>query len=106
LYKDGAVFSQILPEDYVEKSIGIKQVGRLELRALHPLDIVVTKIGRLDERDIEVIESCVKKFKLSKSQVLKRARKITYVGREENYEINLQYALKRSFGERSSTKGR
>jgi len=66
LYKDGVVFSQILPEDYLEKSIRIRQIGRIELCSLQPLDIVVTKIGRLDDRDMRDIEACIKGHRLTK----------------------------------------
>src|SRR4030042_5179530 len=48
-WSDGFVFSQILPDDYLEKSIEIANFKRILLKALHPIDIVVTKIGRLDD---------------------------------------------------------
>src|SRR3972149_586638 len=60
LYDDGVVFSQILPEDYLEKSIHIRRIGELTLRSLQPVDIVVTKIGRLDDRDLQDIDACIK----------------------------------------------
>jgi hypothetical protein len=63
----------------------------IELRTLSPLDIVVTKIGRLDQRDKEDIAACIRKFGLTKEQVAERAKQVSYVGREENYEINLKY---------------
>lgn len=97
-YKDGMVFSQILPEDYLRKCITIKtSMKKIELKALHPLDIVVTKIGRLDERDVQDIEACIKRFKLRESQITRRAAQVEYVGREENYKANLQYVIKRFF---------
>ncbi len=97
-WEDGMVFSQILPKDYVKKSIAMKtKTKNIELKALHPLDIVVTKIGRLDARDIQDIEACIRRFKLTKNQITRRASKIQYVGREENYQINLQHVIKRFF---------
>ena len=46
-WPDGMVFSQTLPDDYLRKSIPIKTaLKHIELRAMHPVDIVVTKIGR------------------------------------------------------------
>lgn len=49
-WSDGMVFSQSLPEDYLERSTRIETaLKRIELRALQPLDIVVTKIGRLEK---------------------------------------------------------
>jgi hypothetical protein len=92
-WEDGIVFSQILPDDYLERSIKIKKMKRIQLRALHPVDIVVTKIGRLDTRDKQDIEACIKKFKLTKNQISRRAETVSYVGREENYKINLNHVL-------------
>lgn len=98
IFADGLIFSQQLPEDYSEKSILIKtNFKNIKLCALHPLDIVVTKIGRMNERDKEDIRSCIEKFKLTKKEIDKRAKQVEYIGREENYEINLQSVLKRFF---------
>ena len=96
-WKDGMVFSQTLPDDYLEKSITIKKMRHIQLRALHPVDIVVTKIGRLDARDKQDIETCIKKFKLTKNQISRRAKTVAYVGRDENYETNLNHVLNNFF---------
>jgi hypothetical protein len=92
-WKDGMVFSQILPEDYLKRSISIMMMEHIHLKALNPVDIVVTKIGRLDTRDKQDIEAAIRKFKLRKSQIAKRAKQVEYVGRDENYETNLKYVL-------------
>lgn len=97
IWLDGSIFSQNLPDDYLEKSIPIANFKHIQLKALHPLDIIVTKIGRLDERDIEDTESCLNKFKISKNKIKKRAATIEYTGNPENYNTNLQYVLKRFF---------
>lgn len=98
IFMEGMIFSQQLPSDYLEKCIPVKvKLKNIRLFALHPIDIVVTKIGRLNERDVEDIKSCVKKFKLERKDVEKRALQVVYVGREENYRINLDYALKEFF---------
>jgi hypothetical protein len=97
-WTDGMVFSQMLPDDYIEKSIQVKtRLKSISLRALHPLDIVVTKIGRLNEKDIQDIGTCIKSFKLKKSQIESRAKLVEYVGHEESYQINLRYAIKKLF---------
>ncbi len=92
-WRDGIVFTQILPDDYLKRSITIKKMKRIHLRALHPVDIIVTKIGRLDAREKKDIETCIKKFKLTKNRIAKRAKQVEYVGRDKNYEINLKYVL-------------
>jgi len=93
----GMVFSQILPEDYLKRSIPIKKMKNIELRALHPIDIVVTKIGRLDDRDEQDIEACIRKYRITKNQIVKRSSQVQYVGNAENYRTNLQHVLKRFF---------
>lgn len=105
-WKDGAVFSQFLPGDYLERSRPIRRFERIDLRALHPVDIVVTKIGRLDKRDLQDIADCIGRFALGKAEILERARNVTYVGREGNYKANLRLVIRRFFGEAKKRKGR
>ena len=61
-WADGCIFCQTLPEDYIDKSIKIKEFSHISLRALHPVDIIVTKIGRLNEKDTQDIETCIKNY--------------------------------------------
>jgi hypothetical protein len=97
-WPDGMVFSQTLPED-LRKSIPIKSsLKHIELRAMHPFDIVVTKIGRLDKRDWEDIEQCIRRFKLTRSHIKRRAAQVEYVGNEEVYKSNVESVLARFFG--------
>lgn len=93
LWPDGCVFSQILPDDYLGRSSKAKDFKRIHLRVLHPVDIVVTKIGRLEDRDIQDIEACIRKFKISKIEIEERAADVHYVGKDENYIENLKYVL-------------
>ena len=98
LYSGGLIFSQQLPEDYVSKRLPVKAgFKRLKLYALHPLDIVATKIGRLNERDIEDIGDCIRAYRLTKKEVSSRAEETEYVGRRESYETNLRYVLGKLF---------
>jgi hypothetical protein len=97
-FQGSMIFSQDLPYDYLDKSASVKtKMKNIELRTLSPLDIVVTKIGRLDQRDKEDIAACIRKFGLTKEQIAERAKQVSYVGREENYEINLKYTLANFF---------
>lgn len=98
LFHDGAVFVNMLPEDYLKRSTLIKtRLKNIELRALHPVDIIVTKIGRLDGRDEQDIESCIKKFKIKKSQIVKRASQMGYATEDKVFQSNLQIVLKKFF---------
>ncbi len=100
-WSDGMVFSQTLPDDYLRKSIPIiTKYRHIELRAMNPLDIVVTKIGRLDKRDWEDIEHCIGRFKLTRSQIKNRAAQVEYVGNEEVYRSNVESVLARFFGDK------
>jgi hypothetical protein len=84
IFINGLIFSQQLPEDYltklVRKEFGLKKI---RLYALHPSDIVATKIGRLNERDIQDIEYCIKKLKLKKDEIIGRAKQTTYIGKKK-----------------------
>lgn len=98
LFHDGAVFVNMLPEDYMKRSTLIKtRLKNIELRALHPVDIIITKIGRLDGRDEQDIESCIKKFKIKKSQIVKRASQMGSATEDEVFQNNLQIVLKKFF---------
>ncbi len=98
-WADGYVFCQSLPDDYLVKSVKIKEFSHISLRALHPVDIIVTKIGRLNQRDIQDIETCIKKFKISKEEITKRATLVspTYVPKEEDYLYHLYLVIKKFF---------
>jgi len=94
-WTDGCVFCQTLPNDYLEKSIRIKEFSHLSLRALQPVDIIVTKIGRLNDRDIQDIEACIHKANVSEAEIKERAMLVvqTYVGPEEDYLYHLSLVL-------------
>ena len=98
-WTDGYIYCQKLPYDYLEKSIKIKEYSNLILRALQPLDIVVTKIGRLSQRDIQDIETCIRRCKLQKTDVDARAHLLlqNYIAPEEDYLKNLAWVLKKFF---------
>jgi len=93
VYTDGAVFCTTLPDDYIDRSSEIRNFNRILLRALHPVDIVVTKIGRLSDRDIQDIEACISRCNIKKEEIMARATNIIYVGREEDYPYNLQWVM-------------
>ena len=97
VWPDGAVFCTTLPDDYLDRSSNIISFEKILLKALHPVDIVVTKIGRLDNRDIEDIGDCIKKCSIKKEDLEKRALNVIYVFNEENYKYNLQWTLKKFY---------
>jgi len=99
LWSEGMVFTQILPDDYLAKSVRVRTLGRIDLRALQPLDIVVTKIGRLDDRDLQDITACIESGRLTGAQVRKRAAQVEYVGNEEVYRLKVEQVMRKFFGQ-------
>ena len=81
----------------MDRSIDVIRFKHIVLKALHPVDIVVTKIGRLESKDMQDIETCITGFKLSKLQIKKRAAMIDYIGDETVYKANLEFVLKNCF---------
>jgi hypothetical protein len=98
-WPNGYVFCQYLPDDYLEKSVKIKDFKQISLRAIQPIDIIVTKIGRLDARDIQDIGDCIKKSSVSEAEIKTRASLVipTYVGREKDYLHNLDVVIEKFF---------
>ena len=98
-WSDGYLFCQFLPDDYLEKSIKIKEFSKISLRALQPVDIIATKIGRLKESDVQDIELCIKKTNVSEAEIRERALLVlpTYVGPEGAYQYHLNLVIKMFF---------
>jgi len=106
VWPDGQVFSQSLPDDYLRKSRRIRSLRNIDLRALAPVDIVVTKIGRLDQRDMDDIEACTRKFKLTRNSIVRRGKQVEYAGNQDVFDHNLESVTARFFGEGAYKKKR
>jgi hypothetical protein len=99
-WKDGNVFIQQLPSDYVRKSIPIhaaqkRGIKKIDLRALNPIDIIATKIGRLIDRDLQDIEICFNRYMVKRVEFLARTKEVkkSYVGNKETYQMNLDTVI-------------
>jgi hypothetical protein len=93
-WTDGLIFGHQLPDDHLKSTLPANvSLVRIDLRALHPLDVVVTKIERLSESDMRDIKLCIKNFNLGKNQISKRARALQKVGNESRFERNLDSVL-------------
>jgi hypothetical protein len=99
MWPDGRIFCQNLPDDYIVTSVEIAHFSHTLLKALHPVDIIVTKIGRLDARDIQDIGACIRSCHITKAQIEARAARVspTYVPNEKDYLYHLQLVLERFF---------
>ena len=100
VFRDGAVFVTVLPGDYLEKSKPIAtNLKNIDLRALDPVDIIITKIARLDGRDEQDIGSCITNFQVTQKQIERRAKDMNYAGNDEVFANNLRTVLGRFFKE-------
>lgn len=66
---------------------------------MHPVDIIVTKIGRLNQRDIQDIEKCIQEFKISEADIRSIAAQVspTYVSKQEDYTYHLKWVIEKFF---------
>ncbi len=98
-WKEGQVLMVLLPSDYLEKSLPVKSpLEKIKLRALNPIDIIVTKIARLNQRDWQDIESCITNRGVTADQIRLRAEEVGYAGSETAYELNRDSVLNKFFG--------
>ncbi len=97
LFLDGYIFSEQLPKDYEDIANEILTLKKITVKALHPIDIVITKAARFNARDEEDI-AAVAKY-VDKEKLMKRFKEVvkTYAGREEDYNENFSVILKRYF---------
>jgi len=98
VWPNGQVFRQFLPDDHLGKSKRISSLMNIDLRALAPADIVVTKVGRLDWRDMDDIEACIRKFKLTRNSIVRRGKQVEYAGNQDVFDHNLESVTARFFG--------
>lgn len=97
LFVGGYIFSEQLPTDYVEIAKEILLLPKLTLKALHPIDIIITKAARFNARDEEDIAVLAKQ--VEKEELLKRFNIVvkTYAGNEQQYNTHMQVIIKRFF---------
>jgi len=97
-YTSNMIFSEVLPTDY--QKIAIKcnsQIDKIDLYALNPIDIICSKISRLNESDIEDIKACISYSNFTKSQIKERAMQYEHAGSDEVFNQNLEYVLETLF---------
>lgn len=97
LFIDGYIFSEQLPADYADRSKDIRQFSNIMLKALDPLDIVITKAARFNARDEEDIAVLAKHVR--KKDLLSRFEEVvgTFAGNEKEYRYHLGIIIKRFF---------
>jgi hypothetical protein len=97
-YGSNTVFSEILPADYAVKASYYKSSFKnVKIKILHPIDIVCSKISRSNDSDMEDIKSCIKAYRLKKSDVTGRAKLYSRAGSDEVFRSNLKIVLENMF---------
>lgn len=118
VFIDGFIFSEQLPDDYIDIANEHNEVEfkNIKLKTLNPLDIIITKAARYNERDEEDIATLTKKqdFRLIKGipiiiykyeknidfgyliNKFEKAGKIEFLGYLLNITLNIfkEYSLK------------
>lgn len=99
LFSNGYIFSQQLPEDYIEKSVNFRKYEKIDLRILHPLDIIITKISRLNARDEADIDTLMKTKNINKEALINRFNQVikTHAGVEEHYKYQFNLIINKYF---------
>lgn len=72
LFYNEQIMGFSLPDDWKEKSEKIKNIGKVKLFILNWEDIIITKIARNEERDIEDIKRIIKTQKIDFEKLKKR----------------------------------
>lgn len=94
LFTGGMIFSQQLPSDYLRKCVPIPtKFKNIDLYSIAPVDLILSKAGRLNERDVQDILAVISKFKVRPDEVKKRGQEIGYAGSDAIYAQNLKYVL-------------
>jgi len=102
LNKEGRIVTQLMPEDYskIAETLDLK-LKHIQVKILNPVDIVLTKIGRCSEEDIDDILKIVKKFKIDKQDLIKRFKKYAenYDGSMGIFENNFKHVCEIVYGQ-------
>lgn len=100
IFKDGYIFSQQLPDDYVKNSTEvITNLDNIDLKSLSLIDIIITKATRYNERDEEDIKTIVKKVNIDKEELKRRFSEVieTFVGNKKDFEYHFNLIIKMHF---------
>ena len=99
LYSDGYIFALQLPRDYLDKC---RKIGapfkNITLYAIAPIDLIVSKAARLNNRDINDIKLTERKFGPKKAEIKRRAKLVGNIVNPENYAKNIIYVLEKCMG--------
>ena len=72
VYAEGYIFCVQLPEDYAKRAVKIKEMQKLTVYTLNPLDLVITKAARFSDRDREDINTILDGYEIDQSEFVER----------------------------------
>ena len=94
---DGEIYLNNLPSDYFRKSKFEFSFEKLNVHSLSPVDIIITKIGRLNQRDRIDIESMIRHENMSPEEIVNRSKELDYGGLHTTYFDNFRQVMADNF---------
>lgn len=91
LFYDEFIMGITLPDDWKKLSEHIMDIGKVRLYILNWYDIIITKIARSEQRDIEDILEIMKKQKIDLKILKKRYYEIAPVSLISDYDIRFKH---------------
>lgn len=86
MFYDEFIMGISLPDDWKEKSEHLRDIGELKLFILNWEDIIITKISRSEQRDIEDALDIIKAKNIDFKELKKRYYKLAEVSIIPNYD--------------------
>jgi len=99
LFHSGYIFTLQLPDDYASRARLHAKFKNIKLKILSPIDIIITKGSRLNQRDVEDIKTLVSKKKISKEKLISRFKEVkkSWPSSDKVLEDNFKFILEEFF---------
>ncbi|MBW2989205.1 nucleotidyltransferase [Candidatus Woesearchaeota archaeon] len=94
IFYDEFIMGITLPDDWKDLSEKIDKVGKVKLYILNWFDIIITKIARSEQRDIEDIMKIMSKAKIDLAKLKKRYYGLAEVSLINSYDIKFKHLEK------------
>ena len=101
LFYDEFIFGISLPNDWKDKSQHIKDIGKVRLYILDWQDIIITKIARNEQRDIDDAIDIIKAENINFKELKKRYYKLAEVSLISSYDEKFK-ALEKAYKDDTS----
>lgn len=72
VYSDGYIVCVQLPSDYAENANKIKEMSKIDLYTLGPIDLIITKAARFNDRDKEDLAILFENYKIDQKELVHR----------------------------------